>query len=787
MRAVSFWEMITSHDIKICIPKIQRDYAQGRIGKELLRQRLLTRCKEALDDPNNSEKHLLMDFVYGSKEDNNRYYPLDGQQRLTTLWLLHWFVAYNALQLDEDTRPFLSKFSYETRRSSSDFCEFLCQLQYAPESSSLNLREYIMSQTKFAAKWTLDPTVSAMLNTLGGTNITDKDKNDIIDGLSELFQGCTKEEFKEYFQVLQSEDCPIKFYNLDMRGENLPLSDDLYIKMNARGKQLTDWENFKADLLDFVDNPDELGREIDGCWTDLFWTNQQSGKIDAILFAFVNRYIFNEYLCSNIPQGQLANQGLYRLYGVESNDTALKYDDFSCYKRDDCAEITKLACNKLIGLMRNLYKFIMTEANNPLDNQYNAAKERLIYLRKLVQSGWSDREKDRFEFLPTYTSNGGVSKILSSQRLVFLAVCRYFEKVECFEEEKFKDWIRFAWNISEYIRVEAMGNAYRMIDRMSEFCGDILIHLQAEDPSIVTKNSFASEQIKEEIEKAKYIIANPERKDAVLTAEKFRDLHGHIGFLFHDDNGNIRWDDFDKKNDRLQTLFGADVCFEKRKDILKIFLSYCTNIEQIESWTNNYSYIYDYSWESWKGNFSNQKYITPSHMLLTNKPMQNIEQAVECFQVAENVNSDYKDIYRCMLRTDFLENVAEHLKSGRQRPYLRRYHGVGGLLCMYPSAEGINMERLDRDKVLQTLYNKGLIQLNDEDVFSQPDGERLFLKGWGINFTYMGNRFYWNWDDKLYINDLEYKTIENDISEEGLVNLLNSAIESQENIETESL
>ena len=51
----------------------------------------------------------------------------------------------------------------------------------------------------------------------------------------------------------------------------------------------------------------------------------------------------------------------------------------------------------------------------------------------------------------------------------------------------------------------------------------------------------------------------------------------------------------------------------------------------------------------------------------------------------------------------------------------------------------------------------------------------------------MGNRFYWNWDDKLYINDLEYKTIENDISEEGLVNLLNSAIESQENIETESL
>lgn len=783
MRAVSFWEMITSHDIKICIPKIQRDYAQGRIGKELLRQRLLTRCKEALDDPNNSEKHLLMDFVYGSKEDNNRYYPLDGQQRLTTLWLLHWFVAYNALQLDEDTRPFLSKFSYETRRSSSDFCEFLCQLQYAPESSSLNLREYIMSQTKFAAKWTLDPTVSAMLNTLGGTNITDKDKNDIIDGLSELFQGCTKEEFKEYFQVLQSEDCPIKFYNLDMRGENLPLSDDLYIKMNARGKQLTDWENFKADLLDFVDNPDELGREIDGCWTDLFWTNQQSGKIDAILFAFVNRYIFNEYLCSNIPQGQLANQGLYRLYGVESNDTALKYDDFSCYKRDDCAEITKLACNKLIGLMRNLYKFIMTEANNPLDNQYNAAKERLIYLRKLVQSGWSDREKDRFEFLPTYTSNGGVSKILSSQRLVFLAVCRYFEKVECFEEEKFKDWIRFAWNISEYIRVEAMSNAYRLIDDKSEFCGDILTHLQAEDTSPDGSKSFAHDQIVEEIEKAKYITSNPDRKEIVLTAERFRDLHGHISFLFHNENNEVCWDCFDKKYDRVKEFFkvGVDIKARRNANLLKVFLSYCTDIKQIESWTNNYSYIYDYSWESWKANFSHTRYIVPTHNLLIGRQMRDIEDAVSSF---EKPYSIYTDIYRWMLETDLIENVAIRLKSGQQRPYLRRY---GGKLCLYPSAEGINMERLDRDKVLQMLYNKGLVQLKDEDIFSQPDGGRLFLKGWGINFTYKGYRFYWNWGNKLYINDLEYKSIENGISEDDFVDLLNSAIDNHENIETEAL
>ena len=38
---------------------------------------------------------LKLDFVYGT-ESNKTLQPLDGQQRLTTLWLLHWFVAFKA-------------------------------------------------------------------------------------------------------------------------------------------------------------------------------------------------------------------------------------------------------------------------------------------------------------------------------------------------------------------------------------------------------------------------------------------------------------------------------------------------------------------------------------------------------------------------------------------------------------------------------------------------------------------------------------------------------------------
>ena len=86
---ITFWSFIQKN--KIEIPIIQRDYAQGRLGKEYLRQGFLTNLKEALDEEDD-EKELKLDFVYGSVE-NGKLQPLDGQQRLTTLWLLHWYIA----------------------------------------------------------------------------------------------------------------------------------------------------------------------------------------------------------------------------------------------------------------------------------------------------------------------------------------------------------------------------------------------------------------------------------------------------------------------------------------------------------------------------------------------------------------------------------------------------------------------------------------------------------------------------------------------------------------------
>ena len=82
---LTFRELIHKH--KVEIPIIQRDYAQGRDGKADIRTNFLNALLEVIND-----KYLELDFIYGSVK-NSVLQPLDGQQRLTTLFLMHWFIA----------------------------------------------------------------------------------------------------------------------------------------------------------------------------------------------------------------------------------------------------------------------------------------------------------------------------------------------------------------------------------------------------------------------------------------------------------------------------------------------------------------------------------------------------------------------------------------------------------------------------------------------------------------------------------------------------------------------
>lgn len=231
---------------KIAIPIIQRDYAQGRIDAEVnrIRMRFLDSLHQAIiADP------ITLDFVYGDINGDGVMTPLDGQQRLTALFLLHWYAAKKE-NIDAKEYLFLGNFSYETRYSARDFCSFL--IKFNP-SFTKKLSEEIVDQAWFPLDWKKDPTISSML----------------------VMLDAIQEEFKDTQGIWgKLKDKSITFYFLPIK--DMGLTDELYIKMNSRGKPLTQFEHFKAELereLRKIDKPaaKRIIKKIDLDWTDMLW------------------------------------------------------------------------------------------------------------------------------------------------------------------------------------------------------------------------------------------------------------------------------------------------------------------------------------------------------------------------------------------------------------------------------------------------------------------------------------------------------------------------------------
>lgn len=275
----TFWELCNSYD-KIEIPKIQRDYAQGRNTYEVqkLRDKFVNNYLiEALLTDN----HIELDFVYGSiltekyeDEKQKCFIPLDGQQRLTTLFLMHYFVAVKEKRLPE-VKDVLERFTYETRPSAKDFCRGL--LKFNEINDLTKIREEIKDSAWFNAEWINDPTVEGMLNML----FTFGNNKSLLESEEGLLE-----------KLLQSNENLITFYFTDL--DQFGLTENLYIRMNARGKKLTDFENFKSEFFKIirynVNLLEEFKDKIEYKWVENLWgyRSPNSFVIDEPFMVYLN-------------------------------------------------------------------------------------------------------------------------------------------------------------------------------------------------------------------------------------------------------------------------------------------------------------------------------------------------------------------------------------------------------------------------------------------------------------------------------------------------------------------
>jgi hypothetical protein len=237
---------------RIEVPLIQRDYAQGREGATV--ERIRVGFLQALHRALTTGEPLHLDFVYGDVRDGVLR-PLDGQQRLTTLFLLHWYLAHRAGTLDAEA-PW-SAFSYAVRPTARLFCKRLVA-NCRPPADEEHISAWIQDQQWHLYTWQQDPTIRAMLV--------------MLDAIHERFR---HDDCRAAWARLVDTDTPlITFHVLLM--EEVGRGDELYIKMNSRGKPLTAFENFKAMFEREVARScparvDELAFKIDGAWSDVFW------------------------------------------------------------------------------------------------------------------------------------------------------------------------------------------------------------------------------------------------------------------------------------------------------------------------------------------------------------------------------------------------------------------------------------------------------------------------------------------------------------------------------------
>lgn len=304
---------------KVEIPIIQRDFAQGRTDKNTskIRRDFLDAIFDTIikNKEEVTHKNLELDFIYGNKTqgDNPIFSPIDGQQRLTVLWLLYWFVTSKE-NVPKEEKESLQNFVYETRHSTTIFCKKL--IAFNPQFTSSSISDEIKNQSWYFETWDFDPSIQAMLVVLDDIEFRYDDYG-----------------LEDTWQVLKAENCPFEMYQLVL--SEFKLSDDLYIKMNSRGKPLSEFEYFKANFSEIITDEElkqKFEKQIDQDWFDCIWkllleTEEAKNVKDIALLvdnSFLNLFNFITYvigLKNDIPYSDTieSSKELKNIYGNIDN------------------------------------------------------------------------------------------------------------------------------------------------------------------------------------------------------------------------------------------------------------------------------------------------------------------------------------------------------------------------------------------------------------------------------------------------------------------------------------
>ena len=253
------------------VPEIQREYVWGNNHDVLDKFLIELENKAAPCDKCHhvhTNKNINVGFLYSYKPSYVKYeserildeYLIDGQQRITTLFLLLLYRATIEDRIDDfmaicraDENDFEMGFNYKVRSLTQQF--LVQMIQHAKEEGPTAF-DFIsdMGNTPywFLDDYKSDPTIKSMVGAL--------------ESIQRIFGN--KENI--YFDFLLTN---IHFWHF--KTEATSQGEELYITMNSRGEQLTDNEMQKARKLPSDALP-QYGKDWES-WQTYFWRNRKKG------------------------------------------------------------------------------------------------------------------------------------------------------------------------------------------------------------------------------------------------------------------------------------------------------------------------------------------------------------------------------------------------------------------------------------------------------------------------------------------------------------------------------
>lgn len=539
----------------IYVPKIQRDYAQGRSSEAEIRKDFLDDLFAALL----SDTDIELSFVFGSrvplpKDNKFGFEIMDGQQRLTTLFLFHWYAEMRELEKDK-RNPILNKFTYETRDTSTDFL-----LQITGKDQNLVLlpdkypSEIIKRRKWFTDEFLCDPTVNAMLG--------------MIDAIHDRYSSLADNSGAGLDSPSMHEKLDhLKFYILLL--ENFDRCDELYIKMNSRGLSLTPFENFKASLVKYLKPPVDADKnlfwfdftsKIDATWIDLFWKYDPDNgipeeaeiiindkKIGEEYLRFFNRYFFTKSALLEPPKNDDAskkqieeiNRFFYQTDKGEMPDRLTNWNDRYIPLFNAIPDLFESLANVFQALHDNLDDFLEIIRKEPFGNLSN--------------------------FLDNLYSGSSSYSYTLSHRAIFGVLTEFIETIPTGLSIKdptikvnFERLSRIIFNVVENTLIESEEAAISVMRGLVE-----IIKL----PGALTRNLYESfakgdiasnnSQLKEEKIKAEKMCSSgsfdPSWEKALTEAEVHPFFKGSVGFFFDDSLNSPK--DFRERYNVMKDLF----------------------------------------------------------------------------------------------------------------------------------------------------------------------------------------------------------------------------------------